>query len=396
MREQSGYVFKAFDAWHVRFYVSYNDLPVEEKEKIARKCELKGKPIPTRVQKSRRLCTYDGEHKTARSALVKEAYQKVMDEINGLVPGEVIQHDLTIADFWEKTYWPFVEKNCKTSTQWGYRQVWAQNLKPHFGTKTLKEYRTHHGSLFLTKLAERYGHHTIQHIRSLASGIFSHAVNVGAIESNPWHDVKVLGKTKEPGETKHYTLEEVENIISALVDHVECQLIMALAFFLGLRKGEVQGLKWEDFDGEWLHIRRAVARGVVGTPKTKKSIRTLPLIAPVRIPLQLWRKKSGSPVAGWVFPNKKTGNPIEIRTLIRCVIVPTLTREKIEWKGIHAARRGTGTILRKLTGNSTAGRDVLGHEDEATTKDHYEGALPEEAMRAMRLLEQAATKSLNK
>ncbi|MGB7072904.1 MAG: site-specific integrase, partial [Candidatus Sulfotelmatobacter sp.] len=229
-------------------------------------------------------------------------------------------------------------------------------------------------------------------IRSLASGIFTHAVNVGAIESNPWHDVKVLGKTKEPGETKHYTLEEIENIITALVNHVECQLIMALAFFLGLRKGEVQGLKWEDFDKDSVHIRRAVARGVVGTPKTKKSIRTLPLIAPVRIPLMLWRKKSGSPVDGWVFPHKTNGKSIEIRTLIRCVIVPTLIKQKIEWKGIQAGRRGTGTILRKLTGNSTAGRDVLGHEDESTTKEHYEGALPEEALQAMKLLEAAATK----
>jgi integrase len=48
--------------------------------------------------------------------------------------------------------------------------------------------------------------------------------------------------------TAHYTLEEAENIISALVDHVDAQLVMALSFFLGLRPGEIAGLKWEDFD----------------------------------------------------------------------------------------------------------------------------------------------------
>jgi hypothetical protein len=44
---------------------------------------------------------------------------------------------------------------------------------------------------------------------------------------------------------------------------------------------------------------------------------------------------------------------------------------KLEWKGYHAGRRGLGTVLRQITGNSTAGRDVLGHEDEGVTKDHY-------------------------
>ncbi|MGA2645742.1 MAG: hypothetical protein ABSF15_13600 [Candidatus Sulfotelmatobacter sp.] len=74
------------------------------------------------------------------------------------------------------------------------------------------------------------------------------------------------------------------------------------------------------------------------------------------------------------------------------VIRPALAKEKLEWKGFHAGRRGLGTVLRQITGNSTAGRDVLGHEDEKLTKDHYEGKLPEVAMGALKLLE---AKSLN-
>lgn len=41
----------------------------------------------------------------------------------------------------------------------------------------------------------------------------------------------------------------------------------------------------------------------------------------------------------------------------------------------------------QITGKSTAARDVLGHEDEAFTKDHCEGKLPEVAMGALKLLE---------
>jgi hypothetical protein len=33
--------------------------------------------------------------------------------------------------------------------------------------------------------------------------------------------VKVLGKTRAPGQTHHYTLKELENVVSALVDRVD-------------------------------------------------------------------------------------------------------------------------------------------------------------------------------
>jgi integrase len=56
----------------------------------------------------------------------------------------------------------------------------------------------------------------------------------------------------------------------------------------------------------------------------------------------------------------------------------------------HAGRRGLGTRLRELTGNSTAGQNMLGHTDEVVTQKHYEKALPEEVLRGMKLLEDQA------
>ena len=50
-------------------------------------------------------------------------------------------------------------------------------------------------------------------------------------------------------------------------------------------------------------------------------------------------------------------------------------------------------MLLALTGNSNAGRDILGHTDIQTTQTHYEGALPAEALAGMKLLE---AKSLSK
>jgi len=372
-RYQSGHIYEASGAFFVRYYVTEI---------------VDGKPV--RVQRSYRLCDKDDKYHSRTCKAVKQKAAEHMETVNA---NAAPVNDQTVVTFWEKTYLPFAEENLRHSTVHGYKQVWNQHLAPHFGTMALKDYKTHMGSLFLTSLAKKLGRHTIQHIRSLASGIFSHAVNVGVIESNPWHDVKVLGKTKEPGETAHYTLEEAENIISALVEHLDCQLIVALAFFLGLRPGEIQGLRWEDVDSvpddqglRWIHIRRAVARNVVGETKTTSSVAALPLITPVLIPLNLWRAKRGNPSEGWIFPNQK-GKPIDLRSVIGRTIVPTLEAQNIEWKTLYAGRRGAATILTQLTGDALAAKELLRHKNIAVTTDKYVKAIPEALLRGIKLLE---------
>jgi integrase len=243
------------------------------------------------------------------------------------------------------------------------------------------------GSVFLTRLSKTLGKRTVQHIKFIMSSIFNHAVATGHCETNPIRDTKVLGKQREPGAMKSYTLEEIENAISALVDSLEAQLVMALAFFLGLRKGELQGLQWGDIDGGYVHIRRNVTRGVVTTPKTKKSVRSVPMIQPVHGLLLLWRKKNPNGV--WIFQNER-GTSNDFRMLTDRTIKPALKKAGIKWKGLQACRRGLGTTLRVLTGNSNAGRDVLGHTTTQTTEEHYEDRMPEEALKGMRLLEAKA------
>jgi integrase len=371
-RYQRGYIYEAFGAFHVRYRT----------EEI-----VDGQP--KRAQRSHRLCTKDKQHASVSSKSVRRVCDEFMATVNAQVPGQPQEQALTIAAFWEHTYWPFEQENLKPSTVYGYKQNWDNHLKDHFGEMTLKDYKTPMMTVFLTgvrgKHGERLRPRSLKHIKFLASALFSHAVATGNCETNPIRDAKVLGKTLGNGETKSYTLEEIEDVISALVDHVQCQLIMALAFFLGLRKGEIACLQWNDIDGGYVHVRRALSRGVVGTPKTKKSIRSIPIIQPVGGLLSLWRAKCPTEQV-WLFPNED-GTPQDLDALAAKIIRPALAKEELAWKGFHAGRRGLGTILRELTGNSTAGRDVLGHEDEGVTKDHYEDKLPEEALKGMRWLE---------
>lgn len=371
-RHQRGYIFEKHNAFHVRYYANVGG---------------------ERKQLSHRLCTKDRStgHGSASAKAVRTLCEDFMRTVSTEEVAGVAVKQRTIASFFNWTYYRFIKRNLKPSTVQAYAQIWNQHLKAHFGNGLLRDYRTPQMSNFITQQAKTLRPRTLQHIKFLASGIFSHAVATGNADTNPIRDAMVLGKTLQNGVTQAYSLEEIENVISALVDHVDAQLIMALAFFLGLRKGEIQGLQWGDFDDRFCHVRRAVVNRVVGTPKTLKSVRSVPLIAPVSILVGLWKAKAGRVAsAGWVFPNER-GNPICLKDLGVRIIRPALAKAGCRWKGYHAGRRGLGTTLRALTGNSNAGRGVLGHNDEKVTQDHYEAPMPEEALKGMRLLEAQVT-----
>jgi integrase len=241
-----------------------------------------------------------------------------------VTPGE-----MRVVDFWERVYLPYIEAvvpltgqpRRKPSTTRGFKQIWKQHLKAHFGTLPLKEYEPAMEKRFLRSLTGTQGKSTLKHIKALAGSLFGHAVEEQFIKVNPWHDVKIPDDAIESEATKYYTLPEVEDIISSLVAQVDAQLVITLAYFLGLRPDEIAALSWEDFDEDMVHIRHSVVRGVVGTPKTPESIASLPLPAQVRIPLELWRAKCGRPIEGWVFKSRDN-TPIDLHNLIARVIKP--------------------------------------------------------------------------
>lgn len=363
MRYQEGHLIKRFGGWHVRYYVTDNG---------------------DRKQKSHRLC--DDAQSKSHAKKLRDDYMREHVNI-----GVENSGPMGVVEFWDKVYLPFIESSAdlKPSTIHGYKQIWRQHLQLHFAKLTLTDYKTPMMSIFLTGLAKTLRPRTLDRIKWMASAIFVHAVATGYCVSNPIRDARVLGKTLADGDTKVYTLEEIENVISALVDNVAAQLVMALSWFGGLRKGEIQGLQWGDIDGNFIHVRRAFSRGVVGAPKSKKSIRAVPLIQPVRGLLDLWRAKCAATEKRWVFPNSE-GNAWILDDFANRLIKPILKKNNIEWKGFHAGRRGLGTALRGITGNSTAGRDVLGHTTTRVTEAHYEHTLPAEALAGMKLLEAKA------
>ena len=252
MSFQQGHFYRAFGAWHLRYYCTRT---------------VNGKP--QRVQRSRRVC--DASHSKSEARQLAAPF---LDEINtedSIKAVTPVEPDRTILKFWTETYEPYIAKHKRANTVHFYRVIWRKHLKAHFGDRELRAYTTPEATRFLSKLAETKGQRTVQHVRSLMSGIYSHAVAIGACKVNPISDCKILGDIIAPGNTPHYTLEEAENIMSALVDHVDAQLIFALSYFAGLRPGEINALTGLTSTQSSCMCAALSVGGVVATPKTKRS-----------------------------------------------------------------------------------------------------------------------------
>jgi integrase len=383
-----------------------------------------GKRVHKTIQLCKRSDVYDWWKKRGKcsfSSAVRELQRETMDKIKAdAKAAEVAALALTqkatpgemhVVDFWEQHYLPYIEAvvpltgqpRRKLSTTRGFRQIWKQHLKGHFGATTLKDYEPAMGKRFLRSLTGTQGKTTLKHIKALAGSLFSYAVDEEFIKVNPWHDVKIPDDAIESEATKHYTLAEVEDLISALVAHVDAQLVMALACFLGLRPGEIAALRWEDFDEDTVTIRRSVVRGVVGTPKTAESLATLPLPAQVIVPLTLWRQKSGRN-EGYVFESKN-GTPVDLHNLVARVIKPhvegktkcipcdkTPKPSGVSWKSLYAGRRCAATsVIEANNGNLAIGQALLRHKSQITTATFYKKAVSPQTLSAgMKRLELAA------
>ena len=103
--------------------------------------------------------------------------------------------------------------------------------------------------------------------------------------------------------------ETVNRMISVLTGQ-DCAL-WTVAFWSGLRIGELRALRWSDVDlrNAELHVRHTYdhTAHILTTPKSAKSIRTIPLTLNVVVALRGQRSDRVEP-DGWVFPGVR-GRP---------------------------------------------------------------------------------------
>jgi integrase len=385
MREQKGYVFHKGTSWFVRYW------DTDHTSKRVQKCE-------------KLKVDYSGEYRTRRSV------QPFIDEILAPLNSGLLnpQSTMLVTEFVERVYLrEHVEKNLRAASVKQYRDVWNNHLKGRMGKLTLRGFRTVHGEQMLSQIAAqaKLGRSSLRHCKAFLSGCFKQAKRLGILDGiNPIMDVSIPRAPEAEEDTYAYSLAEIKTMLAQLGEPAHA--VVLCAALSGLRKSELRGLTWENFDGKALSVTRSVWNSTVSEPKTRRSRSPIPVVKQLADAFNAHKLRAGI-LAQPSLPIFQAGNgqPLNLDNLARRVIVPALSpcavckkredehkpeghvyeRDKSlpQWHGWHAFRRGLATNLHALGVDDKTIQAILRHSNIGLTMNVYVKSVSESQVSAM-------------
>ena len=204
------------------------------------------------------------------------------------------------------------------------------------------------------------------------------------MQRNPMDLVRIAGGTLRDKDPLILTPEQ----FGRLLEHISTEphrTMVVVAMCLGLRRSELAGLKWSDFD--WIRQEVLIQRGVIANRvdavKTKKSKSRLPVDPVLITVLQDWRKISQFNADDdwvWASPFVAGEMPYYLNAVQRDYIIPAGKRAGLGMIGWHTLRH---TYRSWMDNNGTPlgiQKDLMRHTDIKMTMNGYGSAMPE-AMR---------------
>lgn len=220
-------------------------------------------------------------------------------------------------------------------------------------------------------LARSYRPATVATTLAIGSRVFSWAMGRGLVSQNPFagHDLPsrqpLLEYLSRDEVTAVLTLAEQQAQAGDLVAKVR-YIALVLALQLGLRKGELFGLRWRDIDFDAGQI--TVARSYATTPKGGKArhLRLPSLVAPI---LRTWAAQCPATVEGLILPLPGRSGP-RMGTHQEMLGLPELLQRagcRNVARAWHALRHTFASHYMMNGGNLLALQKLLGHASLAMT-----------------------------
>ena len=201
--------------------------------------------------------------------------------IDGIKMRDITFHDLII-EWFTQCKLPTIKAQ---STMNNWKNAINLHILPHFSDKQLARAvkrsdlqncinKTEGMSYIVTDLVCSAIRHAFEY--AMADGVLQHNPSLFLTKPNP-----PTSKAKLP-----LTIEQEDNIIEA-ASKSEYGLMIYLLYYLGVRRGEMLGLQWGDFDfnKKVVHIQRDIdfnatgssSKAVIGDLKTQRADRLVPL-----------------------------------------------------------------------------------------------------------------------
>lgn len=314
----------------------------------------------------------------AMENLIKAQFEYIQAMNGGCVPNFDVQNSNSDYILFKDYVNSFLEKSksiIKKSSYYNYQ--WALNsiILPYFKNIKLNEFNSKKLQEFANFLLDRYSIKSSRDIVAIVKNILHSAEDEEIILPKKY-------KVKFPKNKNVYNVLAPEDYEKLYNYCIECSkfptLGIILAMCLGLRIGEVCGLKWEDIDfkSNSLEINRSVNRLYnsstnnseifIGAPKTAKSKRKIYLTEKIVNILKLKMPEKIQNI--YIISGRE--KPLEPRNM-RAFFDRLLKKLNIEHIKFHELRHtfATRAIENNIDPKTVA--EIMGHENCNITLDIY-------------------------
>ena len=278
-------------------------------------------------------------------------------------------------------------------------------IEPFFGDLRLKKINVKNLILWKAEIDDKkLAVKTKKMIYSILHSLLDYAEKVEYLPKNPLDKVgnfKDVCKIKK--EMDFYTPDEFSKFIVSARKFAENEekngsfrvwdfyIFFCIAFYTGMRKGEIHGLEWQDISGNFISIKRSVTQKLKGgdrttAPKNKSSIRTLQVPLPL-IEILNEHKKRWQKYAGFNENFKICGGVRCLRdTTIENFNKKCASAAGVKKIRVHDFRHSHASVLANNGINILEIARRLGHANTEMTWRVYSHLYPKEEERAVEIL----------
>lgn len=295
-------------------------------------------------------------------------------------------------DEWARQWLQDHGPRVRPSTRASYTLQVNAHLVPYFGATPLPAIRHEHVARFVAqKLAavvpdtrpgaepgatrRAWSPKSVNHMLGVLRLILRAAVDAGRLTADP--SAKVKPARLDPPHRDLLDRQELDRVTAAAGD--PWALIIRVAAWTGLRRGELLALQWGDLelgDRPRVHVRRTTGRYGTGSPKSRAGVRPVPLASAVARDLRAHRMASPRKGPGDLVFQSATGTPIDPDNLGRAW-ERALRRAGIRHMRFHDLRRTAVSLMVAAGASPKAVQAIAGHATIGMTFDVYGDLLPD-------------------
>jgi integrase len=254
-----------------------------------------------------------------------------------------------------------------------YERAWRLHLKPDFGGKRIGAVSRRELQKWTDEKAKAgMPRSSLNNALDPLRVLFRFALRRSIITVNPTADLELPAGADD--EMRFATKAEAERFIAALP--AEDKALWASAFYAGLRRGELQALRWSNVDlGEpaAFTVLRAWSTGE-DTPKSKAGVRRVPIVPSLKALLEAQKERTGRGGNDLVFG--RTASDPFVASTARARALKAWKDLPLEPITLHQCRHTAASLMIAAGANAKALSVVMGHASIEITFNRYGHLMP--------------------